>query len=420
MQTLGLRKKPFTLFCHRSFEFMVTVEAAQRLINKETLQLETEEVKIANALGRILGEDLYADLDFPSYDSIRMDGIAINFAAFESGRRTFKIEKLNAAGMPQATLENSENCIEIMTGAVCPINADTNIRYEDLKIENGNATIQIENITKGQNIHRKGKNRKQGDLIIPKGRRITAAEIGVAATIGKPSLKVIKPPKIAVVSSGDELVEVAQNPKPHQKRRSNPFACQAQLAAMNISSDLFHLIDDEASIHENLAKILDEYDVVILSGGVSMGKFDLIPKGLERLGVEKSFYKVYQRPGKPFWFGTHKAKNVKVFAFPGNPVSIFVGMEAYLLPWLRRQMGMNIKTYPKVVLAEEVNFKPDLLHYMQVHLETDDQGRTLAFPRKGKGSGDHANLADVSGFIILPRGKDVFEVGECFELIRFR
>ncbi len=399
---------------------MVTVEEAQRLISEEVLELDTERVKMTNTLGRVLAEDLYADLDFPSYNSIRMDGIAINFSAFEKGNRTFKIEKVNGAGMPQTILENSENCIEIMTGAVCPIGADTNIRYEDLKIENGVATILIDKITKGQNIHPKGKNRKQGDLIVPKGRRITAAEIGVAATIGKSFLKVVKPPKIAVISSGDELIKVSQKPKLHQKRRSNSFACQAQLAAMNVPSATFHLADNEKAIHETISKILDEYQVIVLSGGVSMGKFDLIPKVLESLGVEKSFYKVYQRPGKPFWFGRHPSKGVKVFAFPGNPVSTFVGMEAYLLPWLRNNMGMKIRPYPKVVLAEEVTFKPDLLHFLQVHLETDDQDRTLAIPRKGKGSGDHANLTDVSGFIILPRGRDIFKVGESFELIQFR
>jgi len=203
---------------------MVTVEEAKELIGKERLELGTHRVKLSNALGKVLAEDLYADLDFPSYDSIRMDGIAINFKSFENGNRVFKIEKVNGAGMPQATLENENNCIEIMTGAVCPNGADTNIRYEDLKIENGQATILIENIKQNQNIHFKGTNRKKGDLIVPKGRLITAAEIGVGATIGKAYLEVRKFPKIAVVSSGDELIKVSQKPKPHQKRRSKPIS----------------------------------------------------------------------------------------------------------------------------------------------------------------------------------------------------
>jgi len=407
----SLRQKSF---------FMVTVQEAKKLIAQERLELGTKRLKLSNALGHVLAEDWFADLDFPSYDSIRMDGIVINFKSFEKGNRVFKIESVNGAGMPQATLGKAENCIEIMTGAVCPNGADTNIRYEDLKIENGAATVLIENIKKNQNIHFRGTNRKKGDLIVPKGRLITAAEIGVAATIGKSFITVKKFPKIAVISSGDELVRVSKKPKLHQKRRSNSHTCVAQLTAMGISADSFHLEDNEASIQSNLTKILEAYQVVILSGGVSMGKFDLIPKGLESLGVEKSFYKVKQRPGKPFWFGKHPEKGVKVFAFPGNPVSTFVGMEAYLLPWLRSNLGMPKAQLPFVTLASDVIFEPDLLHYLQVAIEYTSDGKIVAHPRRGKGSGDHANLADVDGFIILPRGKTVFEKGEIFAFIQFR
>jgi len=151
-----------------------------------------------------------------------------------------------------------------------------------------------------------------------------------------------------------------------------------------------------------------------------MGKFDLIPKVLDSLGVEKSFYKVKQRPGKPFWFGKHPEKGVKVFAFPGNPVSTFVGIEAYLLPWLRTNLGMKKKQLPFATLSQEVIFKPDLLHYLQVAIEYSADGKTLVHPRRGKGSGDHANLADVDGFIILPIGKEVFKKGEVFPFIQFR
>ena len=404
----------------QNYIFMVTVEEAKRIIGNEQLNLNVKRVKLSNALGQVLAENLFADLDFPSYDTVRMDGIVINYDSFERGNRVFKIEKLNGAGMPQATLENEENCIEIMTGAVCPIGANTSIRYEDLKIENGKATVLIDNIRKNQNIHFKGTNRKKGDMIVPKGRLITAAEIGVGATIGKSFLKVKTFPKIAVVSSGDELVKVSQKPKPHQKRRSNAHACVAQLVAMGVSADAFHFEDNVESIQSNLSKILENYQVVVLSGGVSMGKFDLIPKVLESLGVQKLFYKVKQRPGKPFWFGKHDSKGVKVFAFPGNPVSTFVGMEAYLLPWLRTNLGMPEKQLPFVVLAQEVVFKPDLLHYLQVAIEYTSDGKISVHPRRGKGSGDHANLADVDGFIILPRGKEVFNKGEVFPLIQFR
>ena len=397
---------------------MVTVEKATEIILAQTLDLGIEKVNLKNAVGRILAEDLQADRDFPPFDSIRMDGIVIDYAAFAKGRRSFKIENTCGAGMPQMTLENpNENCIEIMTGAVCPIGADTSIRYEDLKIEDGIATIQIDNIREKQNVQIKGMNRPKGEVICEKGTVISAGHIGVASTIGKAFLKVKKLPKVTVLSSGDELVAVAKQPLPHQIRRSNAHAIYAQLFRFKLKPKLVHLPDNEEVIKNKLEELFLKNEVLLLSGGVSMGKFDYIPQAMIDLGVEQLFYKVKQRPGKPFWFGKHKETGTLVFAFPGNPVSTFVGVQMYFLPWLRKNLGLAETPYPSAILAADIEFKPDLVRWCQVRIEFSPEGKLLAHPQIGKGSSDHANLVKSDGWIRLPMGKEVFKKGEVYPLI---
>lgn len=397
---------------------MVTVEKATEIILAQTIDFGIEKVNLKNAVGRVLAEDLEADRDFPPFNSIRMDGIVINYAAFAKGKLSFKIEQTCGAGMPQATLENpDENCIEIMTGAVCPVGADTSIRYEDLKIEDGVATIQIEDIREKQNVQIKGMNRTKGEIICKKGAVISAGHIGVASTVGKPFLKVKKLPKVTVLSSGDELIPVAKQPLPHQIRRSNAHAISAQLFPFKLKPKLTHLPDNEKIIKEKLAELFLENEVLILSGGVSMGKFDYIPQAMIDLGVKQLFYKVKQRPGKPFWFGKHRETGTLVFAFPGNPVSTFVGVQMYFLPWLRKNLGIEEKPLPSAILAEDISFKPDLVRWCQVKIEFSPEGKILAYPQIGKGSSDHANLVKSDGWVRLPQGKELFKKGEVYPLI---
>ena len=166
-----------------------------------------------------------------------------------------------------------------------------------------------------------------------------------------------------------------------------------------------------------LKQVLETYDVLVLSGGVSMGKLDYVPEILAELGVEKLFHKVSQRPGKPFWFGRHKGG--VVFALPGNPVSTFVGLKRYVIPFLYRSVGVE----PKVVrarLTEDFTFKPDLTYFLQVSLEYNDEGQLMATPAPGHGSGDLANLVNSEAFIELPQGENIYKAGAVFTCYPFR
>ena len=398
---------------------MISVEEASRIILDHTIDIPDTIVPLEDSLARVLREDLVADRDFPPYHRVTMDGIAIHFDAFASGQRIFPIAGMAPAGASRHRLNDRKCCVEIMTGAMLPENADTVIRYEDVRIDNGAATIAVDEVIRGQNNHSRGVDRKKGDVVVPAGRLISSAEVGVAATVGKYQLRVAASPPATIVSTGDELVEIREKPLPHQIRKSNVHRLRTTLKRWGITATTAHLADDPAVIRPALSELLETKRVLILSGGVSMGKFDFIPQALEELGVKKLFHRISQRPGKPFWFGISR-NGVVVFALPGNPVSSFMCTIRYFQPWLRASLGLPAHAGEHAVLAGDVLFKPDLTYFAQVRLENTDSGFTAAHPVEGHGSGDLANLADADAFIELPRGKDHYSAGACYPVWRYR
>jgi molybdopterin molybdotransferase len=417
---------------------LITVADTTQLLAQNLLTLETESVPLARANGRVLAEDIVADRPFPPFNRVMMDGIAIAYDRFAAGQRRFTVAGIQAAGQPSLVLQNVAQCLEVMTGAVLPIGVDTVVRYEDVKIENGVAEIQTQSIDNQQNVHKTGSDRAQNEALILRGGKITAAEIGTAATVGKAFLEVVELPRVAVVSTGDELVGVGQMPQPHQIRRSNAFAVIALLKdKLGIEADIFHYNDNAAEITEGVQKLTRQYEVVILSGGISEGKYDFVPNALTDNGIETLFHGVSQRPGKPFWFGKMaeskrltRATQV-VFALPGNPVSTFMCAVRYLIPFLETSFKNTIlsqnaaentffkaKTYAR--LTENVLFKPDLTYFLQVKTENTEGGEIWAKPIAGGGSGDLANLNDVDGFLELPANRSEFLAGEAFPFWAFR
>ncbi|RLK03034.1 molybdopterin molybdotransferase MoeA [Tenacibaculum discolor] len=396
---------------------MITVAKAKNIILENTQDFGIEEIPFLQAIGRVLKEDIVADRDFPPFNRVAMDGIAINHRFFEHGIRDFKIEGIQAAGSPQKTLDNAANCYEVMTGAVLPNNCDTVIRYEDVDINTLIATVTVDEIKEGQNIHTQGSDKNKGAVLIKKNTIISAAEIGVLATVGKTTVKVAKQPKVMIVSTGDELVDVNENPLDHQIRRSNVYTLVSLLNNLKIPAETAHITDEKSVLKEKIESYLKQYDVLLFSGAVSKGKFDFLPEVLDELGVQKLFHRVSQRPGKPFWFGV--TDNCNVFAFPGNPVSTFVNCMVYFYPWYLTSAGLHSEE-KTAILAENINFKPNLSCFMQVKL-TSENGQVYATPIQGNGSGDLASLVEADGFIELPKTEEVtFKKGSVFPIIRYR
>lgn len=395
---------------------MISVSDASAIILNNLFKHTTESVSIHLATGRILAEPIHADRDFPPFHRVSMDGIAIDSISFKKGQRQFKIEALQAAGMPRTTLTNPQGCIEIMTGAMLPKGADTVIRYEDLEIKNGEAHVLIPEIQSCLAIHAQGQDAKKNERLLSPGQKISAAEIALLASVGMPDVQVYAFPKTAIISTGNELVGIDQVPLAHQIRRSNDSALRASLAQLGCEATSFHLPDSETELKKELTTIFKQYELIIVSGGVSKGKFDFIPGVLESLGVKKLFHQVSQKPGKPFWFG--RSDKHTVFALPGNPVSTYLCFYRYIKPWLLKSFGAPQENI-QAILAQDFLFKPPLTYFLQVKIK-NEQGKLLAYPDAGGGSGDFANLKDVDGFLELALEKNEFKAGEVFPYYGFR
>jgi molybdopterin molybdotransferase len=378
---------------------MITHDEAFRRVMLHAKEYGVETVPLLKSIFRILAETIHADRDFPPFNRATKDGIAINYASLEKGISTFKIEGVLPAGMPQKELKNPEFCLEIMTGAVLPKNTDTIVMYEDLELKDGFATL-LTLPNEGQNIHEQGADKLKGAALLEKGMKITPAEIGILASVGKKKVLVHKLPKVAVVSTGNELVAVSETPKPHQIRTSNVISLQAALSTENITASHIHISDSKRAITKKIKRALKENDVLILSGGVSKGKFDFIPEVMDDLGVEKVFHKVLQRPGKPFWFGVHDKLQTVVFSFPGNPVSTFINYYTYFIPWLKNSNGLGYSDqFIKLNDTIENSLGLTLFNLVKTNWEN---GTLYASSIENNGSGDLTSLTDADGFICLP------------------
>jgi molybdopterin molybdotransferase len=245
---------------------------------------------------------------------------------------------------------------------------------------------------------------------------ISAAEVALLATVGKSTIEVLAHPKTAIVASGDELVPIDAIPQLHQIRRSNTYAIQAAMKHLGWEGTQYHFPDEEHVLKNSLSDLLKQYDVIILSGGVSKGKFDFVPGVLKEIGVKQLFHQVSQRPGKPFWFGVSDRK--VVFALPGNPVSTFMCFYKFVKPWLAKSLG--IESEPSMaILGTDFSFDPQLTYFLQVKV-SNENGKLVAYPKAGGGSGDFANLKEVDGFLELTKEKNEFKTGEVYPFLPFR
>lgn len=396
---------------------MITFKEAYQKVLAHPLDLGNEVVPLLASHGRILAASIVADRDFPPFNRATKDGIAINYATLEGGRTTLKIEGVASAGMPQQKLFDKHACLEVMTGAVVPLETDTVIMYEHLAIKNGWVTIEKE-VQKGQNIHYQGSDEAQGAALLAKGKRIASADIGVMASVGAASVSVKAVPKVCAISTGNELVDVHQIPAPHQIRKSNSITLQVALSKVNIAASTLHLKDEKKDIEEGLKMALQKNDVLLLSGGVSKGKFDFIPEVMDALGVEKVFHRVAQRPGKPFWFGVHHEYKTVIFSFPGNPVSTFANYHLYFLAWLHTSWKIPVETH-HAVLGATVTIQGSLTRFIQVETYWNN-ARLCTKPITENGSGDLTSLAKADGFICLEPRDAAYEEGELVPFVPTR
>ena len=393
---------------------MIFSEQALTVVLDSVKNYGLDTVSIFDSVNRVLAQPVYADRDFPPFNRVAMDGVAIDSKGLLNSNLKFKIQATQGAGEEALSLKDSTYAIEIMTGAVLPCGCDLVVPYERLELREKTVVLDSDSWAPWKNIHRQGSDQKKGNLLIEKGTLIRSSHISILATVGLTKVSVEALPKIAVVSTGDELVGIDLEPLPHQIRMSNSVFLQADLKhRYGVAADLFHLKDDFEYLNTKVSELLDLYDVLLFSGGVSMGKFDFLPKVFSLNSVEEHFYKVAQRPGKPLWFGA--GENSVVFGFPGNPISTFTCYHYYFRKWLDRCLNISRKKQ-SAVLSETIEFKPDLDLFQLVSLNKSN-GEIMASPIKGSGSGDLTVFSKAEGILVLNRGQEHYPTNTNYELI---
>ena len=398
---------------------MTTPAEADRLIGENLACLPIESLPLVQCAGAVLRENVYAERDQPPFDRVMMDGIAFDSKAAAT-RRSFSVQGIQAAGDPPLRLAGPERCIEVMTGAVLPHGCDVVIPVEQIGVDAGVATINAPvSVEPWNHIHRRATDCRQGAELLVSGTRLSAPEIAIAASAGMSRIRVSSQPTIVVVSTGNELVEPGDPIEPHQIRRSNVYGIVSglrQRGFQRVADD--HVSDDLDGLRSRLRFHLDTHDVLILSGGVSRGRFDFVPQVLDELGVRKVFHRIAQRPGGPMWFGISGSGRA-VFALPGNPVSTLVCLSRYVLPALYSAMGQLPSAPLKIALGHPVTVKEALAFFMPVYLESDEWARSWAFPRPTHNSGDFTALVATDGFLELPPGPHTYPKGFVARLYRW-
>jgi len=389
---------------------LLSVADAEQLIRQAMPVFGSERVSLDAATGRVLRQVVRAERDQPPFDRVMMDGIAI--ATNAGSHRRLKLSGLQLAGMVQQTLSNPDTCMEVTTGAMLPRSCDAVIPVEQTK-RDGECYLLAEGYVAvaGQFVHSRGADCRMGDVLLEPGVRLYGPEIAVLAANGLAEVEVAVMPSVTVIATGDELVGVDQPLLEGQIRGSNDRALAASLRARGFDDvHLARVADDLAATTAALAELLRTRQVLVLSGGVSVGQRDYVPEALRKLGVRQVLHRIAQRPGKPMWFGIGPQGQV-VFALPGNPVSVLVCAARYLLPALQSATGLTAGPPMQVCLESAVDTNPALTFFVPVRVHHDATGWPMATPLPPGTSGDFSSLPRTHGFVELPPGLAVVPAG---------
>ncbi len=385
---------------------------AEAAIGSRIVRMPVESRPLARCLGQTLREDVHAERENPPFDRVCMDGIAICSDGTLDAARQYRVQGTQAAGVPARALSDSSSAIEVMTGAVLPTGANCIIPLEEYELADQIAHLKDNALREPyRNVQRRGSDSRPGVPMLESGVRLNAPEIAIVASAGLANVLVSRQPRIMVASTGDELIDPGKPIAQHQVRRSNAYAIVAALVGHgfeDVKDD--HILDDEEMLRERLAQHLSGSDALILSGGVSKGKFDFVPRVLKELGVQEVFHQVAQRPGMPLWFGV-SPEGCAVFGLPGNPIATLVCLVRYAVPALATSMGARCPWPVPISLASPIQRGRTVTSFVPVQARFDAQGRHFAEPRIPNGSGDFLALAGTDGFVELPPQPQAYPAG---------
>jgi len=401
---------------------VMSVEEARELLLAQVKLLPAEDAPLLEALGRVLAEDAASDIDVAPFDNSAMDGFAVRAADLagaspESAVALAVMAHIGAGDEVAGIVVGEGQAARIMTGAAVPDGADSVVMVERTRVLEGDGSIgsrvafELEPRL-GEHIRRRGEEVLAGQVVLPAGSVLGPAAIGLLAATGHPMVRVYRRPRVAVLSTGSELVGVDEKPGPGKIRDSNSYSISAQVRAAGGVPVKFDIVpDDMDATRSAFAQAADECDFIVVSGGVSVGDFDYVKPVLAELG-ELMFCKVKMRPGNPQTMGS--IRGVPFFGLPGNPTSTYVGFEVFVRPSLRIMQGFAALDRPVTVarLAHDVKKKQDRRYYLRGRVERDVASDTYVASLTGGQSSALLTAAHLGNcFVVLPEGEGLFAAG---------
>lgn len=379
----------------------LSVAAAQRVVLESIAATGAEQVRLEQSLGRVLAEEVRANRDQPPYDISAMDGYALRSADLGAIPATLQIiEDIKAGDMPSKALAPGQ-CARIMTGAPLPQGADAVIRVEDTEALPDNRVQINQSVKPGHDIRRLGENMRNGEVVLNTGIEITPGVIGVLATVKCAQVQVYRQPRVAILSTGNELEGLDEPVDPNKIPNSNSYALMGQVQALGIEPVLLGIARDDPEKLERYLRHGLEYDVLLVSGGTSVGVHDYVRPTIEALGAQMLFWRVAMKPGHPVAFG--KTSEKIIFGLPGNPVSSMVCFEEFVAPALRRMMG-HTRTHRRTItarLTHDVKHPPGRTEFIRVML-AQEEGGYVATSTGAQGSGMLLSMARADGLAVVP------------------
>lgn len=405
--------------CNFVAKNMIPISEALKIIKRETGTVGVERIDLPDAVNRILAEDIIADCDMPPFDRSQMDGYAVRAADTENAPVELKIVGESAAGHGwKGKLEKGE-AVGIMTGAPVPSGAVA-VQKLELACETENVVTIMEPTSKGRYIVRRGSEVKKGEVVLRAGEAITPNSVAIPAAFGYAKIKVAKRPRVAVLSTGSEIVEIDKKPKKDQIRNSNSLMLAALCRAAGAEPTMFPITGDNISdLKSQISNAVKRADILITTGGVSVGKYDLTKAALNELGAEIFFERVRLKPGKPTVFA--RLKKALVFGLPGNPVSAAVTFYLFVRKAILQMQGEAETDLKRgtAVAAKPVRAPKERDAYLPATISTDPSGCVLARPLNWQGSSDFIGFARADALIVVSRGKS-FDSGERVKILYLR
>lgn len=392
---------------------MITIERALEIILEETEVLESENVDLSNSLNKVLAEDIYSKDNLPPFDKSAMDGYAIisedTKGASKGNPIKLKVKALVKAGDSyEEKLEHGE-AIKIMTGAPVPKGADAVIQIE--KVECNNEEIVIfESVEGSENILNKGEEIKKGDIALLAGKVIRPSEIGLLASLGYSSVNVFRAPRIILLTTGDELINIDEQLLPGKIRNCNEYSLIALAKSVYADVKSYGIIEDDKNVlFRKMKEAFEEGDIIISSGGVSAGDYDFVESCLKELGADVKFTSVAIKPGKPVTFA--KYRNKLYFGLPGNPLAVINTFEQFVNPPIKKMMGKKdvYKNKVKVVLAEDFKVARGRVNYLYVNI-VEKEGTYYAYNIGSQSSNQLLTISKANGIVIIDN--DTAKAGE--------